>query len=97
MRRFPVVLAGTLAVAVAGLGAGPVAADPKIVCPDNMAPTPAVLVNNGQSKDKNGDQFVCAKPADCSDVQFCGGPDYDFFGQPLRHVNGGLYYVTDNL
>ena len=97
MRRLPAVLAGSLVVAIAGTGAGPAAADPKIVCPDNMAPTPAALVNNGQAKDKNGDHFVCAKPAGCSDVQFCGGPDYDFVGAPLRHVDGTLYYVTDNL
>jgi hypothetical protein len=99
MRRIPAVTAAVV-VAVGGtaLGTGSAVAEPsKITCPDNMAPTPAVLVNNGQQKDKNGDQFVCAKPAGCSQIELCGGPDYDLFGAPLRHIDGNLYYVTDNL
>ena len=98
MRRTPSALAGLIALAVAASGASPAAAEPsKITCPDNMMPTPALLVNNGTKKDKNADGFVCAKPADCSDVELCGGPDYDLYGEPLRGIDGELYYVTDNL
>lgn len=98
MRRTPIALAGLIALAVAASGASPAAADPsKVTCPSGMFPTPAALVNNGEAKDKNADRFVCAKPADCSQVQFCGGPDYDLYGEPLVGLDGQLYYVTDNL
>lgn len=97
MRRTPTAIAGLLALAIAATGASPAAADPsKVQCTDGMAPMPAVLVNNGEKKDKNGDHLVCAKRADCSEVEFCGGPDYDLYGQPLLGVDGYLYYVTDN-
>jgi hypothetical protein len=97
MRRTPIALAGLIALATAASGASPAAADPsKIMCPADMFPIPAALVNNGEAKDKNADHFVCGKPADC-EIEFCGGPDYDLFGPPLLHVNGLLYYVTDNV
>lgn len=98
MRLTPIAIAGLLALAVAASSASPAAAEPsKVTCPDSMAPTPAALVNNGYQKDKNGDHLVCAKRADCSNIEFCGGADYDLYGPPLLHLNGDLYYVTDNL
>ncbi len=97
MRRTPIAMAGLLALALAATGASPAAANPATACPANMTPTPAVLVNNGDQKDRNADHFVCAKPAECSQVEYCGGPDYDLYGEPLLGMDGNLYYVTDNL
>jgi len=97
MRLTPIAIAGLTALALAASSAGPAAADPsKITCPDGMGPTPAALVNNGYQKDKNGDHFVCAKPADCSQIEFCGGADYDLYGPPLTGLDGALYYIADN-
>jgi hypothetical protein len=68
-------------------------------CPDDMTPTPAAFVNNGDKKDKEPkDGIICAKPApECVVTQHCpGGPDYDMFGMPLLGLDGHWYYVTDN-
>jgi hypothetical protein len=69
------VIAGPVAAAlsVCVLSAPPAAADPTSTCPDNMLMIPTSLVVNGDTKDKNGNGFVCGKAG--SDGQFHGGPD----------------------
>ncbi len=81
---------------VAAVGASPAAAD--LGCPDDMAPVPRALVNNGEKKDHNGNFTVCAKPADCefADAECRGGPDDELFGVPLLGVDGVWYHVTDD-
>ena len=88
-----------LAAATTAAVFAPAPASADFGCPNDMGPTPAAFVNNGDKKDKEPkDGVVCAKPApECLVTQQChGGPDYDVYGMPLLGLDGKWYYVVDN-
>ena len=96
--RLRITLAALCAAATAAVFA-PAPATAAAGCPDNMTPTPASFVQNGEKKDKNPrDGVICAKPApECIATQQCpGGPDTGLFGEPMLGIDGNWYYVVDN-
>lgn len=100
MRRTLSLLASGAACAglFAAFGAAPAAAE--LGCPDSMAPVPASLVNNGEKKDKNENNVVCAKPTTCVQMSgpVChGGPDDDVYGLPMLGSDGVWYHVIDDV
>ncbi len=77
MRRGLAILAVAALLVTLGVSAvGTASADPMGVCPDGHQQVPAAFVQNGETKDKNDNGLVCAKPS-MSDQLFTGGPDDD--------------------
>ncbi len=98
-RKLSLLVSGAMCAGLlARFGAAPAVAD--LGCPDSHYPMREEFVRQGEKKDKNNNDMVCAKPTTCvssTGVVCNGGPDdNEIVGVPLLGDDLNWYYVIDD-